>query len=57
MAPAYGTGVGDFYEGFVAGEAQTHETTLEALRQWQPPQKKTGKKKAARKTKKQAADT
>ena len=37
MDPVYDQRLGDFYEGFLAGQLHTHGLTLEAVRDWAPP--------------------
>jgi hypothetical protein len=54
--PTYGTGLGDYFRGFVDEEARSLELTTEALAAWEPPpellKKKRKKAKKARATKK-----
>jgi hypothetical protein len=35
--PAYNLHMGDYYAGFVEGEGKERETTVQAIRDWQPP--------------------
>jgi uncharacterized protein DUF7008/Eco57I restriction-modification methylase len=63
--PDFGTGLGDYYAGFVEEEARSLELTLADLENWDPPKellkkkrtkKKRTKKKASKKRTKKAAD-
>jgi hypothetical protein len=36
LDPAYGIGMGDFFESFVEGEARMMGKTVEAIKNWKP---------------------
>jgi hypothetical protein len=48
----YGVAMGDYYEGFVQDEARQMGRTIEEVKAWQPPAKKTGRKAARQSSKK-----
>jgi hypothetical protein len=45
-------GLGDYFEGFVQGEARPMWRTIEDIRSWLPPTKKTSRKAAKMPSKK-----
>ena len=45
--------MGDYYEGFVQDEARQLGRTIEEVRAWQPPAKKTARKAPKPRTKKE----
>jgi hypothetical protein len=47
LDPAYGIGMGDYFVGFLDEEARALGFTLEDLRAWQPPAKKSSRRKGA----------
>jgi hypothetical protein len=49
----YGVAMGDYYEGFVQDEARQMGRTIEEVRAWQPPTKKTSRKAAKPQSKKE----
>jgi hypothetical protein len=62
--PTFGTGLGDYFRGFVDEEARSLELTTEALAAWEPPpellkkkRKKAKKARAKKKAKKKTATT
>jgi hypothetical protein len=50
--PEFNMGMGDYFEGFVQDEARQMGRTIEELRAWQPPAKKTSRKAAKTPSKK-----
>jgi hypothetical protein len=44
--PEFNMGMGDYFEGFVQDEARQMNKTVEKIRAWQPPAKKTSRKTA-----------
>jgi len=50
----YGVAMGDYYEGFVQDEARLMGRTIEEVRAWQPPAKKTSRKATKPQSKKEA---
>src|SRR5262249_27008107 len=49
----FGYRMGDYYEGFVQDEARQMGRTIEELRNWQPPARKTARKAARTQSKKE----
>ena len=48
--PEHGERMGDYFETFVDDEAKAHSVTLEDIRGWTPPSKKTARKKKSKAT-------
>jgi hypothetical protein len=51
--PEFNMGMGDYFEGFVQDEARQMGRTIEEVRAWQPPAKKTARKAAKATSKKE----
>jgi hypothetical protein len=47
-------GMGDYFEGFVQDEARHMNRTIEDVRAWQPPARRTARKAAKATSKKEA---
>jgi hypothetical protein len=44
--PEFGVAMGDFYQGFAQAEVRQLGRTMEEVRSWQPPVKKSGRGRA-----------
>ena len=50
LDPTFGTGMGDYFEGFIDEQMRSLELTTEMIQSWQPPQKTTKRRTRRKKT-------